>query len=77
LKNQRARIVLCSMQYVETAADTIQHVRNEDFSVYIQWLTPGYSDPDWYPDYLGISDRLLYAGATMTVRSGKRAWAYP
>jgi hypothetical protein len=71
LRNQKARIVLCSIQYVEEAADTVQHVLEEDFWIYVQWLNPGYNDPNWYPDYLGIGDRLLYAGATMAVRSGR------
>jgi hypothetical protein len=71
LKNQKARIVLCSMQYVDDVDDTIQHVVNEDFWIHVQWLNPGFNDADWYPDYLGYGDRLLFSGATIAVRSGK------
>jgi hypothetical protein len=72
LRNQNARIVLCSMQYVEEVADTIEYVRDRDFWVYVQWLNPGFHDAGWYPDYLGIGDRFLFSGATTAVRSGQR-----
>jgi hypothetical protein len=41
LKNQRARIVLCSMQYVEEVRDTVGYVVEVDFRMYVQWLNPG------------------------------------
>jgi hypothetical protein len=72
LKNQRARIVLCSMQYVEHVSDTLTYIFDEDFWVYVQWLNPGYRDKSEYPDYLGIGNRLLFNGATVAVRSGKK-----
>jgi hypothetical protein len=53
LRNQQARIVLCSMQYVEEAADTIRHVIDKDFLMHIQWLNPGYSDPDYRSRLVG------------------------
>ncbi len=70
LKNKKARIVLCSMQYVEHVADTINYAIGEGFWIYIQWLNPGHDDPTAYPDYLGVGNRLLFSGATITVRSG-------
>lgn len=73
LKSQKARIVLCSMQYVEEVCETIDYVLNHNFSMHIQWLNPGYSDPDaQYWDYLGIGNWLLSEGATVAMRSGKR-----
>jgi hypothetical protein len=74
LINQRARIVLCSIQYVQQASDTIDYVGDQDFWMYVQWLNPGYSDEDAeYLDYLGIGNRLLGMGATLALRSGKRS----
>jgi hypothetical protein len=72
LANQNARIILCSIQYVAHAADTIGYIEDEDFWSYIQWLNPGFSDQDIrYFDYLGIGNRLVSMGSTMTMRSGK------
>jgi hypothetical protein len=73
LRNQRARIVLCSMQYTETVLRTIQYCENQEFWMYVQWLNPGRRDLNQqYSDYLGIADRLLYTSqATLCARSGK------
>lgn len=74
LKNQSARIILCSIQYVQDASDTIDYIENEDFWTYIQWLNPGYSDPDiQYWDCLGLVNRLVSIGATLSMRSGKNS----
>ena len=50
LENQDARIILCSMQYVERVSSTVNYVLAEDFWTYVQWLNPGYSDERAYPD---------------------------
>jgi hypothetical protein len=72
LKDQKARIVLCSMQYVEEVRDTIAYAEEEGFWSYVQWLNPGYKDAAEYPDYLGIGQRLLFnSGAALVVRDGK------
>jgi hypothetical protein len=71
LKDQTARIILCSIQYVEHASDTIEYVLSERLSLYIQWLNPGHDDAASYPDHLGLANRLLYSGATVAVRSGQ------
>lgn len=75
LQNQDARIILCSMQYVDRVSSTVAYILDESFRTYIQWLNPGHSDGSAYPDYLGIGNRLLYAHATMTVRSGREGAA--
>ncbi len=73
LLNQNVRIVLCSIQYVQHATDTLDYIRDQDFWTYIQWLNPGYSDEDTqYWDHHGLANRLLGTGATMALRSGKR-----
>lgn len=71
LKNKKARIVLCSMQYVERVTDTLNYVLDEGFWIYVQWLNPGRSDRATYPDYLGLGNRLMFSGATVAVRPGK------
>jgi hypothetical protein len=35
LKNQSARIILCSIQYVQHATETIDFIKREDFRTYI------------------------------------------
>ncbi len=72
LEKQEARIILCSIQYVDKASKTIDYVIEQDFWTYIQWLNPGYSDADMqYWDHLGLASRLLSIGATLAIRSGK------
>jgi hypothetical protein len=72
LANQEARIILCSVQYVKHAIDTIEYIEDEDFWSYIQWLNPGYDDHDVaYGDHLGLANRLLFKGSTLSIRSGK------
>jgi hypothetical protein len=72
LQNQDARIILCSIQYVRQAADTIDYIESHDFWTHIQWLNPGFNDDDApYFDYLGIGNRLLSMGSTLAMRSGK------
>jgi hypothetical protein len=71
LKNNKARIVLCSMQYVEDVGATLGYIFEQDFWVHIQWLNPGRNDRIEYPDYLGLGNRLLFSGANIAVRSGR------
>lgn len=71
LEQQDARIILCSMQYVDRVSDTLQYVREKQFWTYVQWLNPGYNDSGQYFDYLGIGSALLGFGATLTLRSGQ------
>lgn len=70
LGNQKARIVLCSMQYVDKVTDTFDYVLDEGFQMHVQWLNPGRKDKAEYPDYLGLANRLLFSGATITQRNG-------
>jgi hypothetical protein len=71
LRNQDARIILCSMQYVDRVSATIDYALEMDFWMNIQWLNPGYKDKSWYPDHLSICNRLFFNGATLTMRNGK------
>lgn len=70
LDNQDARIVLCSMQYVDDVRSTIQYVTERHFDIFIQWLNPGYSDHGDYYDKLGLEPLLLWQRATLSLRDG-------
>lgn len=59
------------MQYVEEVGDTIGYAEEEGFWMHVQWLNPGYHDKGEYSDYLGIGNRLMCSGTSVTVRSGK------
>jgi hypothetical protein len=63
-----ARIILCSLQYVEEARQSIRFFLERDYSLYVQWLNPGYSDEGVQADSLGLTSLLLYSGATVTIR---------
>ena len=70
LDDQNARIVLCSIQYVEEVDQTIQYVVDKGFDIFIQWLNPGFSDSAEYYDRLGLEGRLLWKRATLSIRDG-------
>jgi hypothetical protein len=70
LKNQDARIILCSMQYTEQVVDTIEYVVNAGFDIFVQWLNPGFSDVSAYFDRLGLPNQLLWKNATISMRDG-------
>jgi hypothetical protein len=65
-------IVLCSTQYRTDVIETYDYFKNNGYSLYIQWLNPGYSDGDFaYYDSLGLTERLLSYGAVVAIRNGK------
>lgn len=71
LENQRCRIVLCSMQYIEEVRDTLAYFANNDFSLYVQWLNPGRQDyqvPAF--DALGLVNPILTAHSVLSIRDG-------
>jgi hypothetical protein len=75
LNNQKARIILCSIQYVDKCRDTFTYVKENDFDLFVQWLNPGYNDPGVYFDHLGLIGVLLSDRATISMRDGKIATA--
>ena len=64
------RIVLCSMQYTPDVRDTLNYFLDKDFSLYIQWLNPGFRDTETVQDNLGLRDEILSAQSTFSVRDG-------
>lgn len=72
LKNQKCRIVLCSVQYAEAGRETFKYAIKNNFIVYTQWLNPGYNDQGECFDRQGFVPWLLARGATISIRDGKR-----
>lgn len=66
-----AKIVLCSIQYVDEAIQTFQYAEENRFETFTQWLNPGFHDAGVYFDKLGFSSRLLASAHTLSVRDGK------
>ncbi len=71
LKNQDCRIVLCSMQYIDEVGETLAYFMDQDFSFYVQWLNPGYSDQAPTFDHLGLISRVLAAHSVLAIRNGR------
>lgn len=65
-----ARIVLCSIQYVEEALSTFSYAKENGFHLRTQWLNPGFGDRESYFDTLGFSQQLLNAGHQLSMRDG-------
>jgi hypothetical protein len=75
LENTECQIVLCSVQYVEEAFDrTWDYVFEAGFSIYAQWLNPGYHGTQTW-DRMGLANRLLAHGAAVTIRDGREEGA--
>ena len=76
LKDKKSKIVLCSIQYtdkgIEDAKGTFDYFIKRGFSIYVQWLNPGYKDASSYPDELGLWTYLQHQRSTLSIRTGKR-----
>jgi hypothetical protein len=69
IEHTNPRIVLCSLQYAEGARESVRYFLENGYSLYVQWLNPGYSDNSVLPDGLGFMPFLLHSGAVVTIRS--------
>ena len=58
------------MQYRNDVRETFDYFLDRGFCLYIQWLNPGYSDPDTVQDYLELKDEILSAQSTFSIRNG-------
>lgn len=65
------RIVLCSMQYRPDVTRTIDYFLHHRYSIYTQWLNPGFSDPARQPDSLALIPYLLDREGVISIRNGK------
>jgi hypothetical protein len=71
LKDVNCRIVLCSVQYIEGAFEsTWNHIFQEGFAIYAQWLNPGHNDQECW-DRLGLVNILLHHDAVVSIRDGR------
>lgn len=70
LTDDDCRIVLCSMQYTQNFR-TLDYFRDRGFSLYIQWLNPGYMDAETVQYNSGLRDEILSAQSTFSIRDGK------
>lgn len=68
LDNQACKIVLCSMQYTDVVKKTLSYFIGNGFSLYVQWLNPGYKDHVRVPDGLNLTDRILSVQSALSVR---------
>ncbi len=73
ITDDNARIVLCSVQYADGARQTIDYFISKGFLLCIQWLNPGYNDPSFYPDHLGLWAYVQHKQSVMSIRDGKSA----
>ena len=71
LGTQSCRIVLCSLQYTEDVRETLNYLIEQDFQLYIQWLNPGFNEPDQVLDRLNLVDEILSQRSTFSIRDGK------
>ena len=67
---QAPRIILCSIQYRADVTKTIDYFCQHDYSVYTQWLNPGFSDSARQPDTLSLMSYLLDHDAIVSIRDG-------
>jgi hypothetical protein len=71
LEDVDCQIVLCSVQYVEEAFEsTWNHIFDEKFAIYAQWLNPGHNDEEQW-DKLGLVNILLQHDALISIRDGR------
>lgn len=68
---QTPRIILCSIQYRADVTQTIDYFLQHGYSIYTQWLNPGFSDSGGrQPDTLSLVPYLLDHGAVLSIREG-------
>jgi hypothetical protein len=73
LKNQRHKIVLCSMQYIEGVQRTLDYFASNHFFLYLQWLNPARKRYDVRGfDDLGLTSRVLAARSLLSMRNGHK-----
>lgn len=71
ISDEDPAIILSSLQYRADVEESFAYFRDHGYQLYVQWINPGYSDDDKYGDSLGLLDKLLAWGATITVVNGK------
>ena len=71
---QDGRIMLCSMQYVNTekvtVLDTLRCFIDRDYTLYVQQLNPGHVGSGPVQEDQAITDTILEARSTLAIRDG-------
>ena len=68
---KHGKLSLCSMQYTEDVLQTLRYLHDQRFSLYVQWLNPGWSDDGCFWDRLGLTSRILAERSVIGIRNGK------
>lgn len=69
--NNTPRIVLCSMQYRQEVAQTIQYFVQYDYFLFVHWINPGFSDAGQVRDSLGLIPTVLAEESLLGLRDGR------
>jgi hypothetical protein len=74
LPDEDPKIVVSSFLYHKDVKSNFDYFIKRGYEVYVQWLNPGYSDPNekalFYNE--GIINYLMTFGATVSVKNGKQ-----
>ncbi|WP_153464081.1 hypothetical protein ACJA3J_02445 [Halobacillus sp. SY10] len=69
--NYSPKIVLCSIQFKKDALNTLKYFQDNEYSIYLHWLNPGFKDPYEYIDSENIIHEILNMKALVGKRDGK------
>ncbi|HOH99889.1 MAG TPA: hypothetical protein PLE85_05050 [Bacteroidales bacterium] len=73
LKGNMPNVVLCSLNYQKNVVKTLDYFIRNHYTIYLQWLNPGFSDDHDRPLFydLGLITRILTTTAYVSIRNGK------
>lgn len=73
LRGDKPRIVLCALNYQRSVIKTLDFFVQNNYTLYLQWLNPGFSDDQDSPLFydLGLITRILSVTAYVSIRNGK------
>jgi hypothetical protein len=68
---RKPSVILCSIQYLANATQTIDYFLQNDYSLYTHWLNPGFRDRTRQPDSLALISYLLDRSGVLAIRDAK------
>jgi hypothetical protein len=73
LQDKTPNIVLCSIQYVEEAKETIDYFIEHEYCFFVHWLNPGFHQTNGVEDFLGLKSYILKDNRSQFfIKSGKK-----
>lgn len=69
--HRKPSIILCSIQYLANATQTIDYFLQNEYLLYTHWLNPGFRDPQRQHDSLALISYLLDRGGVLAIRNAK------